>query len=132
MPCCYFVPMCGAGEGRYSAVITRTNDKGRFVIMSKYFIGIVIHAVVYLLAQFFFASVSQSWPWEVISGNVEVTTLFTWNAPGTDFQRWMGAISRIWTFVFIVDTAFKIFRMANPKERQAQQENSDSSSSFRG
>lgn len=94
--------------------------KGLTPAMRKGIRTTVIHIGIYLLAQAIFALVAQSWPWEVITGGTEVTTILSWTAEGTDLQRWIGAISRIWTIVVIVDivwSALSLGRHAGGDER---------------
>ena len=98
----------------------RTQRKGLTSAMRKSIRTTGIHIGIYLLAQAIFAVVAQSWPWEVITGGTEVTTILSWNAEGTDLQRWVGSISRIWTIVVIVDivwSALSLGRRTGADER---------------
>ncbi|WP_430600289.1 hypothetical protein [Brevibacterium sp. K72] len=46
-----------------------------------------------------------------------MTTLLTWNAEGSQLQRLVGSVSRIWTIVVLVDIVWSGYRMLVPKER---------------
>ncbi|QPS33409.1 Uncharacterised protein [Brevibacterium casei] len=78
---------------------------------------LAVHLGIYAVAQIVFAVVAQSWPWEVITGGTSVTTLLTWNAEGSQLQRLVGSVSRIWTIVVLVDIVWSGYRMLVPKER---------------
>lgn len=80
---------------------------------------LAIHVGIYVIAQVIFALVAASWPWEVITGGTSVTTLLSWNAGGTDMQRWIGSISRIWTIVVLIDILWSGYRMIVPKAPQS-------------
>ncbi|EKU46247.1 MFS transporter [Brevibacterium casei] len=91
--------------------------KGLSPAMKRTATTLAVHLGIYAVAQIVFAVVAQSWPWEVITGGTSVTTLLTWNAEGSQLQRLVGSVSRIWTIVVLVDIVWSGYRMLVPKER---------------
>lgn len=83
---------------------------------------LAVHVGIYLLAQVVFAFFGASWPWEVITGDTSVTTILTWNSEGTQVQRWIGSVSRIWTIVVLVDILWSGYRMIVPKDKSGRTE----------
>ncbi|GAA1643008.1 MULTISPECIES: MFS transporter [Brevibacterium] len=98
---------------------TTTERKGLSPAMKRTAATLAIHVGIYVIAQVIFALVAASWPWEVITGGTSVTTLLSWNAGGTDMQRWIGSISRIWTIVVLIDILWSGYRMIVPKAPQS-------------
>lgn len=92
--------------GGFAPTDSTPRRKGLTSAMRKKIRATGIHIGIYLLAQAVFAVVAQSWPWEVITGGTEVTTILSWKAEGTDLQRWLASISRIWTIVVIADVVW--------------------------
>ncbi|MFF8893020.1 MFS transporter [Brevibacterium casei] len=96
--------------------------KGLNPAMKRTATTLAAHLGIYVIAQIVFAVVAQSWPWEVITGGTSATTLLTWNAEGSQVQRLIGSVSRIWTIVVLVDIVWSGYRMLVPKERTERSE----------
>ena len=96
--------------------------KGLTSAMQRTATTLAVHVGIYLLAQVVFAFFGASWPWEVITGDTSVTTILTWNSEGTQVQRWIGSVSRIWTIVVLVDILWSGYRMIVPKDKSGRTE----------
>lgn len=71
----------------------------------------LIHSAVFLAAQIGFAVLGFSWPWEVLSGRLPVSTIFS----SLDGQLWTANTSRIWSIVWLADTGISLLGLRKPK-----------------
>ncbi len=98
------------------------HGKGLTSAMKRTATTLAVHVGIYLLAQVVFAFFGASWPWEVITGGTSPATILTWNSDGTQVQRWIGSVSRIWTIVVLVDIVWSGYRMIVPKDKSGRTE----------
>ncbi|WP_245532428.1 hypothetical protein [Acaricomes phytoseiuli] len=73
----------------------------------------LIHTVIFLLAQVVFASAGYSWPWQVLTGQAEVSTILR----TVDGAAWSSNASRIWAIVWVIDTVISVGSLAMARQR---------------
>lgn len=64
----------------------------------------LIHTAVFVFAQIIFVALGFSWPWEVLTGQLPVNSIFD----TVQGQLWTANVSRVWTIVWLADTAYSL------------------------